>query len=99
MNQEQLLGIVRWLVATGCGYLIGKGLMTAEQATLIGGAAVSIVPLVWTYIAHTNKSLVASAQSVPAAQVVVSDPKLASEGVQVAPANAETVKVDVPKPA
>lgn len=49
MNQDQVLSIVRWVISTGSGYFVGKGLLTADQVTMIGAAAAALVPLAWSF--------------------------------------------------
>lgn len=98
MNQDQILGIVRSILSAMCGIAIGYGLMTSEQAVQITGVAATLIPIIWSFLIHTDKAKVAAAQAVPAAQVLVSDPALASPGVQIAsPAEGEHVQVKVPK--
>jgi hypothetical protein len=98
MNQDQILGAVRWIATLVCGILVGRGLITSEQVPSIVAACLSLAPLIWSIFLKTNKAKVASAQAIPQAQVLVSDPALASEGVQVASPSATTVSVMVPKP-
>ncbi len=99
MNQDQVLGFIRQIVSMACGVLLGRGWITAEQVPMILAAVAGIVPLIWSFMAHSNKAKVASAQAVPSAQVLVSDPTLASPGVQVANViGPDKVSVEVPKP-
>jgi len=65
MNQDQVLGIFRTLIGIGSGYAVGNGWLTGEQVTLIGGAAGAIVPLVWSFFAHTDSAKLAAAAALP----------------------------------
>lgn len=65
MNQEQVLGIVRWVITTAGAYAAGKGWLTADQITLLLGVAVAVVPLVWTLFAHKQANLVATVAAMP----------------------------------
>lgn len=99
INQDQFLSMLRSILAVVGGWAVSRGYVTADQVVLVGGLLASLVPLAWGIAVHTNKAKVAAAQAVPAAQVAVSDPALASPGVIVASPGAETVTVPVPKPA
>ena len=55
MNQEQAFGIVRWLAATGIGYLVGKGIITAGVAEQIVGVVVSIAGIAWSVWSNREK--------------------------------------------
>jgi len=98
MNQDQVLGATRAILAAVGGWAVGQGYITADQLTLIGGAVAALISLGWSLTAHTDKAKVAAAQAVPAAQVLVSDPALASAGVKVADPAQVTAVVPVPKP-
>jgi len=74
MNQEQFLGLVRNAAALGSGIAIGRGWITAEQGTLIAGMAISLVPLVWSFLAHTNLAKLAAAATVPEVKAIVVEP-------------------------
>src|SRR5882672_6563452 len=65
MNQDQVLGIFRTLIGIGSGYAVGNGWLTGEQVTLIGGAAGAIVPLIWSFFAHTDSAKIAAAAALP----------------------------------
>lgn len=100
LNEDQVMGAVRSVISAVGGFAIGRGWINSEQLTLITGVAASLVPLLWSIAVHTDKAKIAAAQAVPAAQVLVSDPALASAGVKVAsPSGPATVPVPVPKPA
>ncbi len=97
MNQEQLLGAIRSILSVLGGWAVGHGYISGDQLTMFTGAVMAIAPLIWSFLAHTDKAMVASAQSVGQAQVLVSDPKLVSPGVQLSDPAAATATVPVPK--
>lgn len=71
MNQDQILSLVRQIVALGGGIAIGRGWLTADQLTLITGIVTALVPLVWGVYAHTNSSKMASVESMPDVKNIV----------------------------
>ncbi len=52
INRDQVLSGVRWLLTTLGSYAAGAGYLTADQATMIVGIGVSLVPLVWSFVVH-----------------------------------------------
>lgn len=48
MTKEEIGGIVRTLASTGFGILVGKGLLDAETAMALAGAAGTIAMAVWS---------------------------------------------------
>lgn len=64
VNQAQVLGAVRWLIAFGGGYAVGNGYITADQLVLIGGAAAAVVPLVWSLFVHSDAGAISAAKVV-----------------------------------
>lgn len=97
MNQSQASGVAQSIISAIGGWAVGHGYITSDQLTLIAGAAMSLFALGWSFYARTDKANVAAAQAVPAAQVLVSDPALASAGVKVADPAQVTAVVPVPK--
>lgn len=70
VNQDQALGAARGLISFGGGYAVGHGWITADQVTLFSGIAAAVIPLVWTYFAHTDAAKVKAA-AVPGVEIVV----------------------------
>jgi hypothetical protein len=93
MNQDQALGLFRNLLALGGGLAIGKGWLTSDQISLIGGAAGTIIPLVWTFIAHTDSAKIAAAAALPDVKKIVTVPSPASDAVKAAVADVSQPKV------
>ena len=48
MTSVEIGGIVRALASALGGYLVGKGLVDAETATTLGGAATTIAVALWS---------------------------------------------------
>ncbi len=71
MNQDQLIGLLRNAVSVGGGYAMGRGWLNGEQVTLIGGAVGTLVPLVWTYFAHTDAAKLSAAAAMPDVKKIV----------------------------
>ena len=61
MNQDQLMGAVRTIMSAIGGYVMGRGWLTSDQVTLIGGVATALIPLLWSYASHTDRAKVAAA--------------------------------------
>lgn len=65
LTQEQLLSIVRWVITSFGGYFIGRGWLTADQLTMLGGAAAAIVPLAWSFYRHRTAGTMAAVGALP----------------------------------
>lgn len=52
MTQDQVLSLVRWGIATGGAYFVGKGWVDGGTVTMISGAAATAVPLIWSMFVH-----------------------------------------------
>src|SRR6266699_6625230 len=74
MNQDQFLGLVRNGTALASGIAIGHGWLSAEQGTLVAGIVISLVPLVWSVLAHTNLAKLIAASTVPEVKAIVVEP-------------------------
>lgn len=48
MNQEQISGIIRAVLAAAAGYLAGKGVIDAGLADQLVGAGVTIGVAIWS---------------------------------------------------
>src|SRR6266566_5241061 len=59
MNQEQAKSAVRWLIATFGPLIIAHGYATSGTLELIGGAVISLIPLAWGVLVHTEANTVA----------------------------------------
>lgn len=75
-NKEQSLSILRNVISLVAGILVGKGILSAEQAATLTNeimiaapAVAAIVTLIWGLIAHTDKAKVESVASMPAPAV------------------------------
>ena len=77
MNQQQIEGIIRWLLTAGGplgSILVSKG-ASADTLNQITAIAIAVVPpliaLVWGQIRKSDKQLLAAASNVPGATVAV----------------------------
>lgn len=52
---ETLNGILRALLATGAGYLVGKGVIDAGMADQLTGAALTLITIAWSVLAKSDK--------------------------------------------
>ena len=59
MNTEQVKSAVRWVITTFGPILISYGYVTAGTLEMLGGAVISIVPLIWSMLTHTQANAVA----------------------------------------
>jgi hypothetical protein len=59
MNQEQIKSAVRWLIASFGPVIIQHGYASTGTLEMIGGVAVSLAPLIWGMITHTQTNAVA----------------------------------------
>jgi hypothetical protein len=98
MNQDQILGAVRSILAVVGGWAVGHGYVSGDQLTLISGAVAAIVPLVWSFLAHSKNAQVATVQAMDDMQVATSSQavKDAVPGVTMAKPGAPTVVVPAP---
>lgn len=52
MNLDQVKSAIRWALSALAGYAIGKGVGDAALWEAIGGAAVLVIPAVWSFVTH-----------------------------------------------
>jgi hypothetical protein len=62
MTSDQITGVIRALIAALSGFLIAKGIGTADFWTWIGAGVTAIVPVVWTWISNRPKTIVPISQ-------------------------------------
>lgn len=80
-NYEQYMGALRWAMAMGSGYAIGKGWGDAVTWTAISGAVASVAPLGWTLFRHTKVGTILAANSLPEVAGVITKPTEAGEAL------------------
>lgn len=56
MTNEQFGGVVRAIAAAAGGYLVGQGYISAETATTVGGAVVTLAVALWSVWAKREKA-------------------------------------------
>lgn len=59
MNPEQLKSGVRWMIATFGPFIIAHGYASSGTLELIGGILISLAPLIWGMVTHTETNAVA----------------------------------------
>ena len=59
MNTEQVKSAVRWLIATFGPFLIAHGYTSSGTLEMAGGVIVSLAPLLWSMLVHTETNAVA----------------------------------------
>ena len=52
MNMEQVKSAIRWIISAVAGYAIGKGVGDAAIWEAVAGAAVLVIPAVWSFVTH-----------------------------------------------
>lgn len=79
MNQEQAKSAVRWIIATFGPIIISHGWASASTLEMVGGALVSLAPLIWSMFTHTE------ANAVQVVGTIAADPASPVKGVITAP--------------
>ncbi len=92
-NQDQVLGLVRNLLALGGGVAIGRGWITGEQLAQIGGLAGGLVPVVWTLFAHTDGAKLAAVAALPDVKKIITVAAPTSDAVKVAVTDSSQPKI------
>jgi hypothetical protein len=54
LNLDQILSAARWIVTTVGTYYATKGVITADQVQLIGGAVAALISLAWSFYVHAS---------------------------------------------
>lgn len=93
MNQDQALSALRWLVTGIGGYAVGRGWITADQVTYILGALAALVPLVWSFLSHTDSAKIAAVTAMPEVKQVVVTPTAPDTAAAQAAASSAQPKV------
>jgi hypothetical protein len=85
MNPEQAKSFARWMQATIGPFLIAHGYTSDASLQLYLGVFVSLAPLVWSMISHTQANAVAIVSTIaagPASDVAVSAQTALIEGTK-----------------
>ncbi len=77
VNQDQILSMIRSILAVVGGWAVGRGYATDDQIVLIGGLLSSLVPLAWGMAVHTKNAKAAAVQLSPTEQVYTTDTAVA----------------------
>jgi len=59
MNLEQIKSLIRWLQATVGPILISHGYVSSGNLEMIAGVLISLAPLIWSMVVHTQTNAVA----------------------------------------
>lgn len=59
MNQQQVLSLVRWFIATFGPILVSHGYISSSNLEMAAGALVSLIPLIWGIVNNTQGNAVA----------------------------------------
>ncbi len=88
LTLNQVNGIIRAVVPAILAYFVASGKLPDDFVSNVTTALVALVTIGsagWSFYSNSNKTIVASVQALPAAQVTVSDPTLLSPGVKLSP--------------
>lgn len=97
MNTEQLKSAIRWIIATVGPFLIAHGYATDGTLQLVGGALISLAPLIWSMFVHTDTNAVAVVDTLaksagsPVKAVVTEPTKAGQELAAAMPGNTTVV--------
>ena len=83
MDNNQITGLIRAILAAVGGFFIGKGWVSAEMWAWIVGGVATAGPAIWSWFANRPASIAAAAQ------------KIDGVNVQVAPSASDSVKTAV----
>jgi hypothetical protein len=81
MNSDQVLGILRSILAAAGGWAVGKGYIDSDTATALAGAIVTIAIAGWSFYTNSKSAMIKSVNN-------------ADNGVKVVDANAPAPTVN-----
>lgn len=55
MNKDNVFSAIRSLLKVGGGFLISKGVTDSDGADAAGGAIVTLIGLIWSWLTHAKK--------------------------------------------
>lgn len=58
-NAEQVKSAVRWIITTLGPILVSYGLIDESTLSVVGGAILSLTPLIWSMFTHTQTNAIA----------------------------------------
>ncbi len=79
-NLDQALSAIRTALSLFCGFLVGKGYIDADTATMIVGVTIALGPLVWGYFTHTDNAKLAAVEALSDVRSIIVKPT-ATNGV------------------
>jgi len=77
MNQDQLISLLRQILLTFGGVLVGKGYVDDATMTMIVGGVVAIVTGLWGVYARREQGLIASAAAQPGVSRILASQDIA----------------------
>lgn len=86
MNIEQVKSFIRWATATIGPFLISTGYISASGLQMASGILLSLVPLVWSMITHTQENAVKIVDAIAkdpesGVKAVVTEPNVAGRAL------------------
>lgn len=81
MNQNTVISWVTTGIGIGAGAALDRGLIDANTATTIAGAAATLIPLLWGLFIHRDSKVVQTASQVQGVEPIKIDP-IASPALQ-----------------
>ncbi len=79
MTSDQLLGILRTLLAAAGGYVVAKGWTDAATATAATGAIITLLTAGWSFYTHSKTAMIKSVNSADNGVKVVSENAVAPQ--------------------
>ena len=55
-NKEEVYGVARALLSAAGGYLVGQGIVDAQTAVSVSGAAATLIAAAWSVKSKRSKS-------------------------------------------
>jgi hypothetical protein len=78
---EQISGLVQRALMFGAGFAVARGIISVEQATLLVGALVTILGVLWSIKINTSAALTASVDGLATTKGVVTTNDVAGRAV------------------
>ncbi len=89
INQDQILSLLRSLLAIAGGWLVSKGLLNDSQFATLSGAIMAVAPTIWGILTHTETATVKAAERAPGVVKVVVDSQAKADELAPRDANGE----------
>jgi hypothetical protein len=73
MNKQQALDLAAKVIAIAGGYAVGHGWISSDQVVMIGGIVAAVIPLIYSYIANSQKAQVKAVEEMPGVSKIVTN--------------------------